>query len=120
MNKVWNRQYLGAGMPVGAAGDMSASFNGPAAATQGTNLSLYIGWSGTPVGTFALQCSYDGATWTTVPGASAEFTANSQAQPAGGASASVCNWSNVPGSSWRLAYTRTSGTGTATVYYTQR
>lgn len=86
----------------------------------GRRLSIQAAWTGTPVGTFALECSFDGgATWTTVPGAAAEFTANGQAQPAGGASSAVWNWSNVPGNMVRLLYTRSSGTGTATVRASQ-
>ena len=81
---------------------------------NGRRLSIQASWTGTPTGTFALQCSFDGATYVTVPGASAEFTANSQAQPAGGASSAIWNWSNVPGSMARLLYTATSGTGTLT------
>jgi hypothetical protein len=62
----------------------------------------------------ALQTSYDGSTWITVPGADVEFTANGQAQPAGGASGGVYNWSNVPGTAFRILYTATSGTGALT------
>jgi hypothetical protein len=82
---------------------------------QGRRLSVYAAWTGTPTGTFALQCTFDGTNWTTVPGAAAEFTANSQAQPAGGASSAVWNWSNVPGNMARIRYTRSSGTGTLTI-----
>lgn len=82
------------------------------------HLSLDASWTGTPTGVFALQCSFDsGATWRTVPGASAEFTANGNAQPAGGVSNAAWNFSNVPGGSWRILYTATSGTGTATIRY---
>ncbi len=86
----------------------------------GRRLSVQAVWTGTPTGTFALQCSFDGqATWTTVPGAAAEFTANSQAQPAGGSGSAVWNWSNVPGNMCRILYTATSGTGTLTIRATQ-
>lgn len=82
---------------------------------QGRRLSVWASWTGTPTGTFTLECSFDGATWSTVPGAAAEFTANSQAQPAGGASTAVWNWSNVPGNMVRLKYTAGGGTGMLTV-----
>lgn len=82
---------------------------------QGRRLSVSASWTGTPTGTFSLETSFDGQTWYAVPGAAAEFTANGQAQPAGGAGAAVWNWFNVPGSQVRLKYTRTSGTGTATL-----
>ncbi len=82
---------------------------------QGRRLSVWAQWTGTPTGTFALQCTFDGTNWVTVPGAAAEFTANSQAQPAGGASAAIWNWANVPGNMARIAYTRTSGTGTLNI-----
>ncbi len=82
---------------------------------SGRRLSVQAVWTGTPTGTFSLECSFDGATFTTVPGASAEFTANSQAQPAGGAGSAVWNWSNVPGNMAQIRYTATSGTGTLTI-----
>lgn len=91
--------------------DTSATFG--ALQVQGRRLSIRASWTGTPTGTFALQCSFDGgATWQDVPGAGAEFTANSQAQPAGSASGGVWNWSNVPGSAIRLNWTRSGGAGT--------
>jgi hypothetical protein len=82
---------------------------------QGRRLSVSAVWTGTPTGTFSLETSFDNANWYVVPGAAAEFTANSQAQPAGGGSSAVWNWDNVPGSMVRLKYTRTSGTGVATL-----
>ncbi len=81
----------------------------------GRRLSVQASWTGTPTGTFKLQCSFNGGAFVDVPGASAEFTANSQAQPAGGAGSAVWNWVNVPGNMVRLLYTATSGTGTLTV-----
>lgn len=85
----------------------------------GRRLSMQAAWTGTPAGTFSLECSFDGATFTTVPGAAAEFTANGNAQPAGGAGSAVWNWSNVPGNMVRLVYTRVGGTGTLTVRASQ-
>ncbi len=82
---------------------------------NGRRLSIQATWTGTPTGVFALQSTFDGVNFTTIPGAAAEFTANSQAQPAGGASSAIWNWSNVPGTQVRLLYTATSGTGTLTV-----
>jgi hypothetical protein len=84
---------------------------------NGRRLSVWTAWTGTPTGVLSLQTSYDGTTWVTVPGASVEFTENSQAQPAGGASQGVYNWSNVPGNMFRLSYAATSGTGTLTGYW---
>lgn len=81
----------------------------------GRRLSIQATWTGTPTGTFALQCAFDGTNYATVPGAAAEFTANSQAQPAGGAGSAIWNWVNVPGNMARILYTATSGTGTLTV-----
>lgn len=100
----------------GVAGNLGATrVFGPFPVTQGGRLSMQATWTGTPTGTFSLECSYDGANYVTVPGAAAEFTANSQAQPAGGASSAVWNWANVPGTTAQLRYTSTSGTGTLTV-----
>ncbi len=81
----------------------------------GKRLSLEVAWTGTPTGVLTLECSFDGQVWRTIPGATAQFTAGGQAQPAGTASSGVYNWVNVPGQMVRLKYTRTSGTGTATV-----
>lgn len=99
----------------GDTDNLGATTNFGPLPVQGRRLSVFASWTGTPAGTFTLECSFDGATWTTVPGASAEFTANSQTQPAGGASAAVWNWSNVPGNMARIRYTRSSGTGTLTI-----
>ena len=85
----------------------------------GRRLSIMASWTGTPSGTFSLECSFDGVTYTTVPGAAVEFTANGQAQPAGGPGSAVWNWSNVPGNMVQLRYTRSGGTGTATVRQAQ-
>jgi hypothetical protein len=83
-------------------------------AVRNRHLSIEASWTGTPTGVFSLVCSFDGGTtFRTVPGASAEFTANGNAQPAGGASAAVWNFLNVPGGLWAILYTATSGTGSA-------
>ncbi len=82
------------------------------------HLSIDASWTGTPTGVFSLQCSFDsGATWRTVPGASVEFTANGNAQPAGSASSAVWNFVNVPGGAWRISYAAGSNTSTATFRY---
>lgn len=99
----------------GATDNLGASTAFGPFPVRGRRLSVQATWTGTPTGTFALQCSFDGTNWTTVPGAAAEFTANSQAQPAGSASSAIWTWYNVPGSLLRIAYARTSGTGTATL-----
>lgn len=88
---------------------------GPFPVLRGGRLSMQATWTGTPTGTFSLECSYDGANYVTVPGAAAEFTANGQAQPAGGASSAIWNWDNVPGTTAQVRYTATSGTGTLTL-----
>lgn len=112
---------LAASRPLRGSGDAS---NLPSSGTAsfgpfnvaGRRLSVWASWTGTPTGTFSLQCSFDGqTTWVTVPGAAAEFTANSQAQPAGSGGSAVWNWSNVPGNLVRILYTATSGTGTLTI-----
>lgn len=114
LNLATARPLPGSGVASNLPSSGTASF-GPFP-VAGRRLSIQAVWTGTPTGVFALQASFDGQqTWTTIPGAAAEFTANSQAQPAGGASSAVWNWSNVPGNLVRLLYTATSGTGTLTV-----
>lgn len=99
----------------GVASNLAATGNFGPLPVQGRRLSVYAAWTGTPSGTFALECSFDGTNWTAIPGAAAEFTANGQAQPAGGAGSAVWNWINVPGNMARIRYTRSGGTGTLTI-----
>lgn len=113
LNLATARPLSGSGAANNLPSSGTASF-GPFP-VAGRRLSVQATWTGAPTGTFALQCSFDGSTWTTVPGAAAEFTANSQAQPAGSGASAVWNWSNVPGNSARILYTATSGTGTLTI-----
>jgi hypothetical protein len=91
----------------------ATTYFGPMPVT-GRRLSITASWTGTPSGTFSLEQTSDGTTWATIPGASAEFTANSQAQPAGADGSAIWVWSNVPGTAVRLKYTRSGGTGTLT------
>lgn len=96
----------------GVAANLGASGAFGPIVVAGRRLSIRASWTGTPSGTFSLEASFDGgATWTTIPGASAEFTANSQTQPAGADGGAIWNWSNVPGNLVRLYYTRSGGTG---------
>lgn len=99
----------------GSTDNLGASTSFGPFPVRGRRLSVYAAWTGTPTGTFSLQCSFDGSTWTTVPGASVEFTSNGQAQPAGGASSAVWNWANMPGNLARISYARSGGTGTLTI-----
>ena len=103
----------------GTANNLSASTTFGPLAVAGRQLSVGATWTGTPTGTFSLEHTFDGTTWRVVPGASAEFTANGQAQPAGAAGSAVWTWVNLPGQQVRLVYTRTGGTGTLTVHATQ-
>ncbi len=101
------------------AGNLATTTTFGPLTVQGRRLSIYAAWTGTPTGTFSLECSFNGRDWVTVPGAAVEFTANSQTQPAGSAGSAVWNWSNVPGNIERILYTTTSGTGTLTIRATQ-
>lgn len=96
----------------GISGNLAATGSFGPMPVAGRRLSVVAQWTGTPTGTFSLEATWDGgATWQTVPGAAAEFTANSQTQPGGSASSAVWNWSNVPGNMVRLRYTASGGTG---------
>ncbi len=99
----------------GATDNLGATGNFGPLPIQGRRLSVFASWTGTPTGTFALECSFNGKDWVVVPGSAAEFTANSQAQPAGGTGSAVWNWINVPGNMARIRYTRSGGTGTLTI-----
>ena len=111
LNLATARALSGSGV---AANLAQTSYFGPFP-VGGRRLSVLATWTGTPTGTFSLECSFDGSTYTTVPGAAAEFTSNSQAQPAGGAGSAIWNWSNIPGNMARIKYTATSGTGMLTI-----
>jgi hypothetical protein len=87
-------------------------------AIRGRFLSARAAWTGTPTGVFKLQVSFDsGVTWSDAPGMSANFTANSQAQPAGSASSAIWSFVDIPGGSWRIRYTGTSVGGAATLRF---
>lgn len=107
------------GAGVADSGNMAATFQTRGLPVHGRRLSICASWTGTPTGTFSLECLFQDLVWRTVPGAAAEFTANSQIQPAGGTGSAVWNWSNIPGSKWRLVYTASSGTGTLTSAFAQ-
>lgn len=84
---------------------------------QGRQLSIVAQWTG-GTGTFSLEAQKPDGTYAPVPGASAEFTANGNAQPAGSASAAVWTWSNVPATALQLKWTGSgAGTFTAKVTY---
>jgi hypothetical protein len=106
--------YTGAQQGALHSGTLAATVNFPAVPVSASRLSLHLKCpsTGTPTGTFKLQASFDGTNWVDTPNASTEFTS----QPAG-AYDIVCNWTNLPGTQWRLVYTRTSGSGTLTSYY---
>lgn len=105
------RHWHGSGIP----GNMNTSGLFGPMPVQGRQLSLECAWTGTPVGAFSLECTFDGTTWRTVPGALIEFTMNENELPAGTDGGLVCNWYNVPGQMLRLRYGATSGQGTLIV-----
>lgn len=115
MESVSARQVKGSG----ASNNLAASTTFGPITVRGARLTIAASWTGTPTGTFALQASPDGVTWTTVPGAAAEFTSNSQSQPAGGAGSAWWTWYGLPGTLLQLVYTATSGTGTVTLWSMQ-
>lgn len=74
-----------------------------------------ISWAstGSPVGTIALEFLSLSGTYKPIPGASAEFTANGNVQPASNAGDIVCHWRELQAfPTVRITYTRGSG-GTA-------
>lgn len=101
----------------GVAANLAATGNFGPIAVKGRRLSIIASWTGTPTGTFSLETSFDNTTWVTVPGAATEFTANGNAQPAGGASSAVWNWINPPGNMVRIRFTQSGGTGMLTARY---
>lgn len=84
------------------------------------NLLYQVIWTGTPTGTFDLQCSLDyqvgsgstvlnSGTWSSIP-------LSSVVNPSGSASNTIIYIIEMPAPFLRLVYTRTSGTGTLTAY----
>lgn len=106
------------GSPIQLALPASSTVDSAAQDVRNRHLSIGATWTTGATGTFSLQCSFDGGvTWRDVPGASAEFTANGNAQPANSASAATWNFLHVPGGKVRIRYTATSGTGTASLWF---
>lgn len=93
------------------ATDMSVTINGPALILeQSQDFSIQAKWTGTPTGSFKLQCSNDvEATvtdWEDIPGSTLAV--------AGAAGTQVWNYTGAPFRWVRIVYTATSGSGTLT------
>lgn len=108
--RISKQKYNSATLALPAAGTAATGWF----PVRGRRLSIPAEWSGTPTGTFSLQYEKNDGTAAAVPGASVEFTANGNAQPAASASSALWNWSNVPAGKVRILYTATSSTGTLT------
>lgn len=108
-----SRALRGSGVADNMGSGVPALF-GPSP-VAGKRVSIEARWTGTPTGTFSLECSFDGSLWRSIPGAAPEFTKDGNAQPAGADGVAIWNWTNVPGVMLRVVYTRTSGTGTLTL-----
>lgn len=71
------------------------------------NVGIRLAWTGTPIGTFSVECSVNAVDWDAL-------TFNpALTQPAGGSGSSyLINLNQVPYPYVRLKYVNTSGTGT--------
>lgn len=108
--------YPYTGATASNAGSLAATVNFPWVPVTASRLTMGFSWTGTPTGTLKLQHTFDGGTTVyDTAGASVEFTS----QPAGGVGSVACNWYNMPGTQFRIAYTRTSGDGTLTSWQAQ-
>lgn len=98
-------------------GNMAADIDGPSFVTGPRgDVILIASWlnTGAATGTLSLQWLDTGGatpTWRDVPGASAEFTANNNVQPANNNATIVCYWRElyVFRNGLRIKYTRSSG-----------
>lgn len=104
INLLENNTYLASASL--ASNNTSAAIN----VSDWTHFSLMLVWTGTPTGSFKLQCSNDmqaPTNWEDVTGSSFAV--------AGAAGQLVFNYDTAPFKWVRLVYTSTSGTGTITV-----
>lgn len=99
------------------AGDMSGNLTAVVANGVFQNGVLYLDnigfqyiWTGTPTGTIALQFSQDGTNWTTM------VLSPAITQPAGSAGNDGSNVNQFPYKYIRVTYTRSSGSGSLTVW----
>lgn len=110
--------------PLVNAASMAGDVTSPATIIQRLpGISYSVVWTGTPVGTFAVQVSNDfsldstgtvlnAGHWTSLP--TSAFT-GTYPVPSGSASAGFLDVVGTEAYAVRLKYTRTSGTGTLTV-----
>lgn len=79
----------------------------PTAITSQDNVAYQVTYSGSPTGSFNVEATLDGTTWSTLVFSPAMTAANS-------ASPFLININQVPYAQLRLKYTPSSGTGTMT------
>jgi hypothetical protein len=93
-------------IPLIPDGDMSGSLTSPAIDIRWfDNLIMYISFTGTPTGTFAVETSGDQVTWF-------DLTLSPVPAAAGAANTIRIQFTQLGDSYIRLKYNRTSGTGT--------
>lgn len=101
-------------IPVITNGDMSlASLTSIVPPIQWEdNVGLQLVWTGSPVGTFAVQVSLDQINWATIPASAFNGT---YPVPGTTTSPGYLDLNQLSASYIRVVYTRTSGTGTLNV-----
>lgn len=92
-------------------GDMSlASITSQAVnIEEADNVGVQMNWTGTPVGTFAVQCSIDGSNWVAL-------SLPSSPAAAGGASSALLDLVGLCSKFLRVVYTKGSSTGSLDVF----
>jgi hypothetical protein len=73
------------------------------------NVAIQLTWTGTPVGTFAIQASLDATNWVAL-------TLGTTVSVAGAADTALIEITMAPYPYLRVVYTATSGTGTLNAY----
>ena len=88
------------------------------------NVGIQLSWTGTPVGTFAVQISInhaqDASGNVTVAGDWVTLTLSPSIAAAGTPDSAIIDLNQMSASYIRVVYTRTSGTGTLNAYITAK
>lgn len=108
------RKMVGRPFQVVTSGDMSSDITGEETTVTFTdNVGFQVVWIGTPTGTFSVEGTIDGITWTALDVRDAD---GNPPNAAGAAGSLLININQLPYDKVRLKYDATSGSGTLQAY----